>query len=156
MTKIRELYLKYKEAIVYIIYGILTTLVNLATFFALEYVFGKGGKGYIVYNAIAWVVAVVFAYVTNKLYVFQSKSWAFKVVIKESAQFLLARVLSFVIEEIGLILVVEILKFGESSLDLKVITLSGTSVAKIVLSIIVIVMNYFFSKFIIFKKKGNK
>lgn len=152
MTKIKELFLKYKEIVVYIIFGALTTFVNLATFFALEYVFGSGGKGYIVYNAIAWVVAVVFAYITNKLYVFRSKSWAFKLVIKESAQFLLARVFSFLVEEFGLILMVEVLKFGEYSLDLKLIILSGESVAKIVLSVIVIIMNYFFSKFIIFKK----
>lgn len=153
MTKIKELICKYKEIIVYIIFGLLTTLVNLASFFALEYIFGSGGNGYIIYNAIAWAVAVIFAYVTNKLYVFESKSWAPKIVIKESVEFLLARLFSFVVEELGLILMVEILKFGELTFNLKVITLTGTSLAKILLSVVVIVMNYFFSKFIIFKNK---
>lgn len=153
MTKIKEILTKYKEIIVYIVFGALTTLVNLVTFYLLEYIFGSGGKGYIVYNAIAWVVAVVFAYITNKLYVFESKSWAPKIVIKESAQFLLARVFSFLVEEFGLILMVEVLNFAEYSLDLKIITLSGATVAKIILAVIVIIMNYFFSKFIIFKKK---
>lgn len=153
MTKIKEFLTKYKEIIVYIVFGALTTLVNLVTFYLLEYIFGSGGKGYIVYNAIAWVVAVVFAYITNKLYVFESKSWAPKIVIKESAQFLLARVFSFLVEEFGLILMVEVLNFAEYSLDLKIITLSGATVAKIILAVIVVIMNYFFSKFIIFKKK---
>ena len=98
---------------------------------------------------------MVFAYVTNKLYVFQSKSWAFKVVIKESAQFLLARVFSFLVEEFVLILMVEVLNFAEYSLDLKIITLSGATVAKIILAVIVVIMNYFFSKFIIFKKSNK-
>ena len=153
MTKIKEFLTKYKEIIVYIVFGALTTLVNLVTFYLLEYIFGSGGKGYIVYNAIAWVVAVVFAYITNKLYVFEAKSWAPKIVIKESAQFLLARVFSFLVEEFGLILMVEVLNFAEYSLDLKIITLSGATVAKIILAVIVVIMNYFFSKFIIFKKK---
>lgn len=153
MTKIKEILTKYKEIIVYIVFGALTTLVNLVAFYLLEYIFGSGGKGYIVYNAIAWVVAVVFAYITNKLYVFESKSWAPKIVIKESAQFLLARVFSFLVEEFGLILMVEVLNFAEYSLDLKIITLSGATVAKIILAVIVVIMNYFFSKFIIFKKK---
>ena len=153
MTKIKELYQKYKEIIVYIIFGALTTIVNLATFYILESVFGSEGKGYIIYNAIAWVVAVVFAYVTNKLYVFESKSWAPKIVIKESFQFLLARVFSFLVEELGLILMIEFLNFGEYALNLKVITLTGATIAKIVLAVVVVIMNYFFSKFIIFKNK---
>ena len=153
MMKIKELYKKHKEIIVYIIFGALTTLVNLVTFYILERAFGSEGNGYIIYNAIAWVVAIIFAYVTNKLYVFESKSWAPKIVIKESVQFLLARVFSFVVEELGLILMVEILSFGDYTLNLKVITLTGATIAKILLSIIVIIMNYFFSKFIIFKEK---
>ena len=153
MMKIKELYIKYKEIIVYVIFGALTTIVNLATFYILERIFGSEGKGYIVYNAIAWVVAVVFAYVTNKLYVFESKSWAPKIVIKESVEFLLARVFSFVVEELGLILMIEILHFGSYSLNLKIITLSGATIAKILLAVIVVIMNYFFSKFIIFKNK---
>ena len=141
------------DIVSYLLFGALTTLVNLVAVYLLEYIFGSGGKGYIVYNAIAWVVAVVFAYITNKLYVFESKSWAPKIVIKESAQFLLARVFSFLVEEFGLILMVEVLNFAEYSLDLKIITLSGATVAKIILAVIVVIMNYFFSKFIIFKKK---
>lgn len=152
MTKIKELIKKHKQIIVYVIFGVLTTLVNLISFFVLEYIFGSGGNGYIIYNAIAWAVAVIFAYVTNKLYVFESKSWAPKIVVKESVEFLLARLFSFVVEELGLILMVEILSFGELTFNLKVITLTGASLAKILLSVVVIIMNYFFSKFIIFKR----
>lgn len=153
MTKINKIITKYKQGIVYIIFGVFTTLVNLIAFLTLEHVFGDVDSGYVVYNAIAWIVSVVFAYITNKLYVFESKSWAPKIVIKESAQFLLARAFSFLVEEFGLILMVEVLNFAEYSLDLKIITLSGATVAKIILAVIVVIMNYFFSKFIIFKKK---
>lgn len=153
IRKIKDLFDKNKEIIVYIIFGVLTTLVNLLSFFLLECAFGSEGNGYIIYNAVAWLIAVVFAYITNKIYVFRSKSWAPKIVVKESLEFLLARVLSFAVEELGLILMVEILKFGDYMLNLKIITLSGASIAKIVLAVIVVIMNYFFSKFIIFKKK---
>lgn len=152
MTRIKELFLKYKEVIVYVVFGVLTTIINLVVFVALEYAFGSGGNGYIVYNVIAWLVSVIFAYITNKLYVFKSRSWSHDVVIKESTQFLLARVFSFLVEEVGLILMVEVLNFGEYSPKFNLITLSGESVAKTLLLIIVIVMNYFFSKFIVFKK----
>lgn len=152
MTKINKIITKYKQGTVYIIFGVFTTLVNLIAFLTLEHVFGDVDSGYVVYNAIAWIVSVVFAYVTNKLYVFGSKSWAPRIVLKESVQFLLARVFSFLVEEFGLIFLVEFLKLGQCSLELKLFTLSGVSVVKILLLCIVIIMNYFFSKFMVFKK----
>ena len=71
MTKIKELIVKYKELLLYLIFGVLTTLVNLASFWIFTKILGEGL--YLINNAIAWVVGVIFAFVTNKLFVFESK-----------------------------------------------------------------------------------
>ena len=77
MNKIKRLFNKYKEIITYVIFGVLTTVVNFAAFWILSRVLGE--RLYLLNNAIAWVVSVAFAYVTNKLWVFESKSWAVRI-----------------------------------------------------------------------------
>lgn len=153
MSKIKDLYQKYKEVIVYIIFGALTTFVNLAAFYILELLFGNNTTSYLYNNAVAWIIAVIFAYVTNKLFVFNSKSWEFKVISKEILEFLGARIFSFAVEEAGLWLFVDILSFGNLSFNLLGFDITGGLIAKIVLAVIVVILNYFFSKFIIFKSK---
>lgn len=153
MNKIKELYQKYKEVIVYIIFGALTTFVNLAVFYVLELLFGNETTSYLYNNAIAWIAAVIFAYVTNKLFVFNSRSWKMSVIYKEILEFLGARIFSFAIEEAGLWLFVDILSFGKLSFNLLGFNITGGLIAKIVLAVIVVILNYFFSKFIIFKSK---
>lgn len=153
MNKIKELYQKYKEVIVYIIFGALTTFVNLAVFYVLELLFGNETTSYLYNNAIAWIAAVIFAYVTNKLFVFNSRSWKMSVISKEILEFLGARIFSFAVEEAGLWLFVDILSFGNLSFNLLGFDITGGLIAKIVLAVIVVILNYFFSKFIIFKSK---
>lgn len=155
MEKIKELLIKYKELISYVIFGALTTLVNFVTFYILESFILKGENAYLVNNAIAWFVSVVFAYVTNKLFVFDSKSWEIKIVAKEVTEFFGARILSFLIEEAGLWLFVDLMKFGEFSYTIFGFEITGNLIAKLVLSVIVVILNYFFSKLWIFKKKEN-
>ena len=142
---------KNKEIILYLAFGVATTLVNFVVFWALEQLLGT--DAYLVNNVIAWVAAVAFAYVTNKLFVFQVNSWDRKVLAREVPEFLGARVLSLVVEELGLLLLVELLKFGEACWKVLGVDLTGTLVAKVLLAVVVVVMNYFFSKFLIFKKK---
>lgn len=154
MNKIKELFIKYKELITYVIFGVLTTLVNFAAFWVLDKILGA--HLYLLSNAIAWVVAVVFAYVTNKLWVFESKSWAPKIVAKESVEFVAARLFSFAIEEGGLLLFVDYLGFSEFSFELLGYEFTGRFIAKVILAVIVVILNYFFSKFIIFAKKKGK
>ncbi len=151
MINVNRLFAKYKEIIIYIVFGVLTTLLNFAVFFCLQSVFGK--DGYLLHNAIAWVAGVLFAYVTNKLFVFNSKSWSVKVVVKESMQFTVARLISFFVEELGLLLLVDVLNVGNYTLNLRVITINGAGVSKIFLAVVVVILNYIFSKFIIFKKE---
>ena len=156
MEKIKKLIhaLLNKETITYVLFGVLTTLVNLVVFKAFDVVFG--GKLYLLTNSIAWVAAVVFAYITNKLFVFESKSWKFDVLKKEIPSFVGARVASYFIEQAGLWFFVELLHFDEKTFNFIVVSLSGKIVAKLILGVLVVIINYVLSKFIIFAKKKEK
>ena len=151
MKTIKTLFIKYKELIMYVIFGVLTTLVNFGAFWLFTKILGE--DSYLINNAIAWVVGVVFAYITNKLFVFESKSWNLKLVTKEVVEFFGARVLSFLVEEGGMLLFISILGFGEKSLELLGFTITGQFIVKILLAVIVVVLNYIFSKFFIFRKQ---
>ena len=144
----------YKELILYVFFGGLTTLVNFAAFWLLNRATGE--EAYLVNNAAAWVIAVVFAYITNKLWVFESKSRKLRIVIKEVFEFFLARVFSLFVEEAGLWLLVEKMGFDEFSFTVFRFDFTGKLIAKLVLAVIVVILNYFFSKCIIFAKKENR
>jgi len=154
MKMIKTLFIKYKELITYVIFGVLTTLVNFFAFWIFTKIFGE--DLYLVNNAIAWVVGVVFAYITNKLFVFESKSWDLKVITKEITGFLGARIFSFLVEEGGMFLFVSVLGLGEKSLTLLGFTITGQFIVKILLAVIVVILNYVFSKFFIFRIKNEK
>ncbi len=151
MNKIRELIIKYKELIIYAVFGVGTTLVNLVTFKLWNVVLGD--EYYLISNIIAWFAAVIFAYVTNKIWVFESKSWSGKVLLKEIPPFFASRVFTLLLEEAGLYLFVDLLKFNEITLDVVIVEFSGEMVAKFILAFLVVVLNYLFSKVFIFKKK---
>ncbi len=151
---IKTLFIKYKELITYVVFGVLTTLVNFFAFWLFTKIFGEAL--YLVNNAIAWVVGVVFAYITNKLFVFESKSWDLKVITKEITGFLGARIFSFLVEEGGMLLFISVLGFGEKTLTILGITITGQFIVKILLAVIVVVLNYVFSKFFVFKSSENR
>lgn len=151
---IKKLFIKYKELITYVIFGVLTTLVNFFAFWLFTKIFGE--EFYLVNNAIAWVVGVIFAYITNKLFVFESKSWNLKVITKEITGFLGARIFSFLVEESGMFLFITVLGLGEKSLTILSLTITGQFIVKILLAVIVVILNYIFSKFFIFRIKNEK
>lgn len=151
INKIKELIIKYKELIVYAIFGVLTTAVNLVVFAALNALVGE--EKYLVTNVIAWCAAVIFAFVTNKIWVFESKSWEPKVIAKEGTSFVAARVFSFLVEEAGLFVFVDLLSFNEFSLKILSFEIGGELIAKVLLAVVVVIMNYILSKLVIFKKK---
>ncbi len=144
---------KQKELILYLIFGILTTLVNFIAFWLIGLCLGEGL--YLVTNVIAWAIAVAFAYATNKLFVFEARSFSPAVLAKEIPEFVLARALSLGIEELGLWLLVSVIGLGSLNFSLFSISLNGQMIAKIILAVIVVILNYFFSKFVIFKRKSN-
>ena len=142
-----------KETITYVFFGGLTTLVNLVVFKVFDLFFD--GRWYLLTNTIAWIAAVAFAFVTNKLYVFESKKWTFDVLKKEIPGFLSARIGSYFIEQGGLWCFVELLHFDEKVFDFRLLQLSGKIVAKLIIGVIVVILNYVFSKFLIFNKKKD-
>lgn len=137
MQKIIDLLKKYKELIQYGFWGVMTTLVNYIVYFGCTKLVEVD---YLISNVIAWCVAVIFAFVVNKVFVFRSKSWSGKALLWEFGSFVSARVLSGVMETGLLWLFVEQLHFSDS-------------VIKIVAGVLVVIINYFFSKLIIFRKK---
>jgi len=146
MEKLKAIFKKIvnKETILYIVFGVLTTLVNFVAFKLFTMVFDKlvsSQLGVHISNVLAWIFAVAFAYVTNKLFVFESKSWEGKVLAKEIPSFVAARLFS--------------LHFDSKVFHIPLINfdLSGEMTAKIILAVVVVILNYFFSKLIIFKKK---
>ena len=100
----------------------------------------SGGSEYLDANLIAWVAGVIFAFVTNKLFVFESKSWKPSVAVKEFTGFMSARIFSLIVEMLGMFVMVTLLVWNEF-------------IAKIIVGFFVIIINYVFSKLLIFKKK---
>lgn len=149
----KRLFVKYKELITYVIFGALTTAVNFVTFWLMNLVLGE--RLYLLNNIIAWVISVAFAYVTNKLWVFESKNWNVKVIGKEIPEFVGARLFSLALEEGGLLLFMNVLHFGKFAFTLLGFNITGTLIAKVILAVIVVIINYIFSKLVIFKNKKD-
>lgn len=153
-----------REIITYIIFGVLTTAVNLVTFYIFKKIFISigwdgvfnkllgsagwdkalellgSGTDYLDATVIAWTVAVIFAFVTNKLIVFESKSWKPAVAGKEFVGFIGARLFSLLVELVFMFVMVTLLKWNDF-------------VAKFIVQVIVVILNYVFSKLLIFKNK---
>ncbi|MDR0947387.1 MAG: GtrA family protein [Ruminococcus sp.] len=132
--KLQEFYYKYEKGLLYIFYGGLTTLVSLGTQYLCFYV----GLNTAVQTTVSWICAVTFAYITNKLWVFDSRSTEKKTLLREILQWYGARLVSYFLELGFLILTVDIL---ECNLILM----------KIIGQVFVMAINYAFSKFVIFK-----
>ena len=129
-------YNKYKEGLLYLFFGGCTTLINIISFI----IFRQFKLSVDVSNIIAWLIAVIFAFITNKLFVFDSKNTDRKTVMKETISFLIARVISLGIDTGLLHLMIDFMKIHEV-------------IAKVISNIVVIIVNYIFSKLFIFKKE---
>lgn len=143
--KSKKILLKYvnKEIVSYLFFGVLTTVVSYSTFAATVYIMGGDDQDRVVVfvsNCVSWVFAVAFAYITNKIYVFKSKDFSPKVLLKEISAFASARLFSFGFEIVFI------------DFMLNIFSVRGL-ISKILANVIVTIMNYFFSKFFIFKNK---
>lgn len=155
IKRLKDVYTGKKEIILYAIFGVITTLANLFTYLIFSSILGESFV--LISNAIAWIVGVIVAFFTNKVYVFNSKSWKLRLALKEFAEFVAARLFSFGFEEFGMFLLVMVLHFPDIYVRVFNFTIPGDFTAKFILSVFVVIFNYFFSKFIIFKKnKENK
>ena len=142
---------KYNEFILYTVFGVGTTVVNFVVYWAMLKVMGEGM--YLVANVFAWLASVIYAFITNKLYVFKSTAKDMPTVLKEAAQFGGARLISLVFEEVGLLVLLGAANLSEYTLHLGSISIDGTMLIKLILAVFVVISNYFFSKFIIFRKR---
>ena len=122
-----------KEILNYIIFGIFTSIVNIATYLLLTDVFNVY---YVFANILAWIISVFFAYFTNRTWVFESEN---KNIIKEISMFYSARLFTGVIDTSLMILFIDVLSLENTF-------------SKLVTAVVIITLNYLFSKVIIFKK----
>ncbi len=152
MTKIKALWTKYKELILYLIFGALTTLVNFVSFWCFSQI-SNAPWFYMAIEPLAWFLSVCFAFVVNKLFVFESRSFQPKLLLKEVLGFFGARVSSLFIEWGGLYLLVELCGMSALAWQIFGFTLTGPLLAKVILAVPVIILNYIFSKLFIFKKE---
>ena len=150
MEKLKKLL--NRETILYIVFGVATTVVNYIVFHILYNVLWHQNYS-LAANAAAFVAAVIFAFVVNKLFVFESRSWDAATLKREIPSFLGARIGSFGIEEAGLFLAEKVFKLG----GVIAISIGGTAfdwitVVKVALAFVVVALNYVFCKLFVFKK----
>ena len=142
--KFREIFGRGREYILYLVFGVLTTVVNyivyipLASFLGMEVTLA---------NAIAWVAAVAFAYITNRKWVFESRADGAGNILREIGEFDLGRLITLGLEELILFVFIDLIHLDSSLWKI---------VIKLFASVITIVLNYVFSKFIIFKKPEDE
>ena len=125
-----------KGIIMYLIFGVLTTILNFIVFLFCSQVLKID---VLIANIIAWIAGVIFAFITNKFFVFESKTKDLKVFIKELNSFVASRLLTLGMEEIIIFIFITQLNFN-------------STIIKIIAQFLVIVFNYIFSKIFVFKK----
>lgn len=140
IKKILALLKRYEEVISYLFFGGLTTVVNYAIYLPCYNLLGISGA---ISNLIAWVIAVAFAYLTNKPFVFKSHDWSAKVVVPELAKFLGCRIGSGVLETAIIFVTVDCLHWNGNLI-------------KLLTSVLVVVMNYIASKLLVFRKRRGE
>lgn len=144
MKKIKELYFVHQEIISYLFFGGATTVINWAAY---ALCVGMLGMAVTPGNMLSWLVAVLFAFVTNKLWVFNSKSWAWPLWLKEAGAFFGSRIFTGLVEFAGVPLLIKL------GLDMPLFGIEGFA-AKLIVSVVVIILNYILSKFLAFRRKS--
>ena len=140
MQKLINLYKKYNEIINYLIVGALTVLITLIAYYICVSTFlnPNNNTELQIANIISWIIAVIFAYITNRIFVFKSKS---KKIFKESITFISSRIITLLLDMLTMYLMVSICNINDK-------------ISKLVSQIIVIILNYIFSKIYVFNKKN--
>ena len=136
MGRIKALLRKYQDVISYLFFGVLTTAVNYVVYLPCLTLLGLSAA---VSNVIAWVVAVAFAYLTNKPFVFKSHDWSLQTVIPELTKFVGCRVGSGLMETAIIFVTVDLLAWNGN-------------IMKLMTSVLVVILNYIGSKLLVFRK----
>ena len=135
----KQLYLKYKEIINYLIVGVLTTIVSLAVYYGsvLTFLNPNNGVQLQIANVLSWIAGVIFAYFTNRKYVFESKD---PNKLQEASKFVISRLTTLLMDMLIMYLGVTLLHFNDK-------------IIKIISQIVITISNYVFSKLFVFNKK---
>lgn len=136
LTKLKNFITDHYDLLIYLIFGVMTTAVNYLVYLPCYNLLQLSAS---VSNVIAWTAAVIFAYLTNKPYVFKSHDWSAKTVLPELARFLGCRIGSGAAETLILLLTVDVLDWNGN-------------VWKLATSVLVVLLNYVGSKLFVFKK----
>lgn len=140
-TKIWQIYDKFKELFNYIIVGVLTTAVSLISYFIFSRILNiEKTIIFIIANTLSWILSVLFAYITNKMFVFESKTKG-KEAFKEMIKFVSSRILTFIIDLLLMLVLVKLIHISND-------------ISKLIVQFVVLVLNYILSKLLVFKK-GN-
>lgn len=137
MKKLFAILKKYEDILSYLVFGVLTTVVNYLVYLPCYNNLGLSGS---VSNIVAWVVSVAFAYLTNKPFVFKSNDWSAKTVVPELTKFVTCRLGSGALETLLILVCVDWLNWNGN-------------VMKLITSILVVIINYVASKLVVFRKK---
>jgi len=138
LIKFVDWYKNHQEVMRYLVFGGISTIINIIVFVLLEYF----GFSTLVSNTFAWIVSVIFAYFTNKMCVFYIKVNNKNELIKEISSFLGCRIFTLIIDEIYMYVTIDIFNFN-------------SILMKIISNVIVIILNFIFSKLFVFKKNKN-
>jgi len=144
--KLREVIEKYWEILSYLFFGGCTTVVSIVTY---SLFVGPLSMPLVPGKILSWFCSVVFAFVTNKLWVFRSKAMDAKTLLREGGEFFGSRIATGVAEVVGLPLLIKL------GLDQTLFGVEGF-VANVVVTVVVIILNYILSKFIVFRKKKTE
>lgn len=137
MGKIKELLIKYKELVLYVVFGVLTTVVSYVSYWIFTDFLHIP---YMVSTALSWVLSVTFAYVTNRKWVFESRAHGFVPILTEAAKFFASRIVSGFMEMGMMFIGVDLLHVNDK-------------IVKLVANVFVILANYILSKLVVFRKK---
>ena len=139
IDKIKGLLVKYKSVVLYLIFGVATTLVNIIAFW---FLFNMLAMETVPSNVTAWIISCLFAYVTNRIWVFESKVRESSGIIKEVVSFFSCRLGTLLVETVFMYIFIDVLGFN-------------ALIIKFIANVIVVILNYVASKLIIFTKKND-
>ena len=139
MNTIRNLLIKYRDIIAYLFFGGCTTVVNIVAYWAAAYPMNLGT---VPSSVLAWVAAVIFAYVTNRKWVFRSQAVTRQEIAREVTSFFGCRLATGVVDWVVMFVFVDLLHFNDM-------------IIKIFANVVVVILNYVASKLLIFKNKKS-
>lgn len=136
-SALKSLCMRYKEQLLYLVFGVLAMVVSVGSFALAERVFGLPT---LAANVVSWILAVVFVYWTNRTWVFESKNEGARSILKEAALFAAGRLLTLGVEELMLFVGVTLLVID-------------SMLVKLCAQVVVVILNYLISKFVVFRRK---